>query len=134
MRKLGSKANRVALPKLVSLRTDQQLNLSLKDVGELLSRVSDHVPLVRAGGLEGEQVRLNRMTVTTPEQLVKDTNTSSHALHLGRAVAHDLNLAPRGIPVGVGEEIGDVKSEMSSNPLEAAERDASTAVLERREG
>src|SRR5712691_11473001 len=119
MGKLGSKANRVALLKPVSLRTDQQLNLSLKDVGELLSGVGDHVALVGAGRLERKEIWLNRVTVTPPQQLVQDTNTASHALEPGRAAAHHLNLATRRIPVGFGEEIGDVKSEMVSNPLEA---------------
>ena len=61
------KANRVTLLEPVLLGADQKLDLSLQDVGELLSWMSDHVSLVGSGWLKREEIRLDRMAVTSAE-------------------------------------------------------------------
>ncbi len=133
MRSLGAEADHVALAERMALVLDQELDLTMQDVGELLADMADLVAVVSAPRLEREQVRLDRMAVPAPEQLVEDAGAALHARDGGGAIADDLDALGTRRGGGLPEQLSDVKAEMVGDQLQSLERDAALPVLERRQ-
>ena len=133
MRAIGPEADQVALSELVTLILDQQLDLAMQDVGNLLTGMTDPVPVVTTTPVEGQEVRLDDVVTAAAEQLVEHTGSTLHPRHRGGTAANDLDAIDSRRRGGFPEQLGDVESEVLGDQLKALERDAALPVLERRQ-
>src|SRR5436309_15509951 len=107
----------------MGLRAEEQLHLSVQDVGELLTLVTDLVVAVASSGVEREEVRLDYVVLTASHHLVDDSVAAPDAPNGRRAVADDFDgpAIASGL-IAVGEEIGDVQAEVPGDLLQPAQR------------
>jgi hypothetical protein len=79
VRHLSPETDEIPLGETVYVGAEQKLDLAQQDVGELFAGVGDHVVLVGSVGLERKKVRLDRVPVRPPEELIENAAAALHA-------------------------------------------------------